>query len=103
MFNAKKPKLEQFSLAFDQVVIFPVYNDKVVVTFFTFCKELDHLDEEEIDNYLYGEDNESTDSKATSYQFEVCDSLLNIGPCGQVYRILGYFFFFFINLCICYL
>jgi hypothetical protein len=45
---------------------------------------LDHLDEEEIDNYLYGEDHESTDSKAISYQFEVCDSLLNIGPCGQV-------------------
>jgi hypothetical protein len=47
-------------------------------------KELDHLDEEEIDNYLYGEDHESNDSKAISYQFEVCDSLLNIGPCGQV-------------------
>lgn len=63
-FAAKKPKMEQFSLLFDQ--------------------ELDHLDEEEIDNYLYGEDHESSDSKAISYQFEVCDSLLNIGPCGQM-------------------
>jgi hypothetical protein len=45
---------------------------------------LDHLDEEEIDNYLYGEDNDAADVKAVNYQFEVCDSLLNIGPCGQV-------------------
>lgn len=48
-------------------------------------QELDHLDEEEIDNYLYGEDEDSIEGKAVEYQFEVCDSLLNIGPCGQVF------------------
>ena len=88
---AKKPKLEQFSLAFDQVVYhFYCSQPQLISTSFLFLlqnKELDHLDEEEIDNYLYGEDHESADSKAISYQFEVCDSLLNIGPCGQVIKL----------------
>ncbi len=84
-FAAKKPKMEQFSLLFDQVdeTLLSKY-DSSFKNILYFNKELDHLDEEEIDNYLYGEDHESTDSKAISYQFEVCDSLLNIGPCGQV-------------------
>lgn len=42
------------------------------------------MDDDEIDNYLYGEDHDSNDTRAITYQFEVCDSLLNIGPCGQV-------------------
>ncbi len=64
LLKAKKPRLESFVSLFDQ--------------------DLDHLDDEEIDQYLYGDDHESCENKAVTYQFEVCDSLLNIGPCGQV-------------------
>ena len=49
-----------------------------------FRQDIDHLDDDEIDQHLYGDDSDSADSKAAIYQFEVCDSLLNIGPCGQV-------------------
>nr|CAG4648139.1 EOG090X0AVX [Moina brachiata]SVE93186.1 EOG090X0AVX [Moina brachiata] len=45
---------------------------------------LDNVDEDEIDNHLYGEDHDANDSSAITYQFEVCDSLLNVGPCGQM-------------------
>lgn len=33
---------------------------------------------------VYGNERQSSVMKITSYVFEVCDSLLNVGPCGNV-------------------
>lgn len=40
----------------------------------------------DIDLEVYGTqiDEMNTTSKITSYNFEVCDSILNVGPCGHV-------------------
>lgn len=40
-------------------------------------RDLDELE-------VYGRENQSSTIQIASYIFEVCDSLLNIGPCGDV-------------------
>ena len=41
-------------------------------------------DIQEDDLEVYGQETTMTTSRVGSYSFEVCDSLLNIGPCGNV-------------------
>jgi cleavage and polyadenylation specificity factor subunit 1 len=44
----------------------------------------DVIDIQEDDLEVYGQESTSSSSRIGSYSFEVCDSLLNIGPCGNV-------------------
>lgn len=41
-------------------------------------------DIQEEDLEVYGQEDSFSTNRITSYSFEVCDSLLNIGPCGHV-------------------
>ncbi|CAH1778694.1 unnamed protein product [Owenia fusiformis] len=45
------------------------------------------LDEDKLDDLeleVYGTDNTQPGTEINSYTFEVCDSIMNIGPCGQM-------------------
>ncbi len=44
----------------------------------------DVADIRDVDLEVYGKSDTSATSRISSYSFEVCDSLLNIGPCGHI-------------------